>query len=76
MEEPDFLIFASDATLAALWAGALLLLALVALLAERRRLRRQRIDAVGCMPWTAIFLTAAFAATVLLTLALKGWIAG
>jgi len=73
---PEFLLFASDATLAAIWGGALLLLALAAMIAERRRMRRRAIDSVGCMPWTAIFLVAAFAAATLLTMALKGWAAG
>ena len=76
MREPDFLLFASDATLLGLWGGALLLLALVALLADRRRARRKRIDAVGWMPWTPVFLTGFFIGIGLLTVAVKGWLAG
>lgn len=76
MEEPDFLLFASDATLAALAGGGLLLLAVVAGFAERRRLRRSRIDAVGFMPWTAVFLLSFFPGISLLTIALTGWLAG
>jgi hypothetical protein len=74
--EPDFLLFASDATLAAVAGGALLLLAAVSGVAERRRLRRTRIDAVGFMPWTAVFFLSFFPGVVLLALAAKGWLAG
>lgn len=73
---PDFLLFASDATLAALWGGGLLVVALVALMAERLRLRRVNINRVGWVPWTAIFLVAALVGVTLLTLALKGWLTG
>ena len=76
MAEPDFLLFASDATLAAVAGGALLLLAAVSGVAERRRLRRTRIDAVGFMPWTAVFFLSFFPGVVLLALATKGWLAG
>jgi hypothetical protein len=76
MAEPDFLRFASDATVAALAGGALLLLAAFAGLAERRRLRRKHIDAVGFMPWTTVSFLAVFPGLILLTLAMKGWVAG
>lgn len=71
----DFLTFASDAEIAALWGGALLLLAAIATLAERRRMKRARIDRVGWMPWTGLFLTCAVVGTVLLALAVKGLVA-
>jgi hypothetical protein len=76
MHEPAFLLFASDATLAGLWGGALLLVASIAILGERRRLRRKSIDAVGWVPWTTIFLICFFAGAILLALAVKGWVAG
>lgn len=76
MHMPASLLFASDATLAGLIGGALLALALVALLAERLRARRRRIDAVGWVPWTAVFLFCAFAGVAAVTLAVKGWLAG
>ena len=76
MHEHDFLLFASDATLAALAGGALLLLAVWSAMAERRRLRRKRIDAVGFMPWTAVFFLSVFPGVTLLALAVKGWLAG
>lgn len=71
-----FLTFASDAEIAALWGGALLALALVARVAETRRIRRARIDRVGCLPWTGIFLVCAVAGLSLLALAAKGLMAG
>ena len=76
MHEPEFLLFASDATLAALAGGVLLLLALGSAVAERRRLRRTRIDSVGFMPWTAVFFLSFFSGVILLALAAKGWLAG
>jgi hypothetical protein len=76
MREPDFLLFASDATLVGLAGGALLLVAVVAFTGERRRMRRRHIDAVGWMPWTTLFFLSFFCGVVLLALAIKGWIAG
>ncbi|RKF21947.1 hypothetical protein D6851_08010 [Altericroceibacterium spongiae] len=73
--EPDFLLFASDATLLAVWGGACLFVALIAMLAEWRRHRRKVIDAVGWMPWTTIFVLMAFLGTALLTMAVKSWFA-
>ncbi len=74
MKEPDFLLFASDATLAALAGSLLLLIAVASAVAERRRLRRKRIDAVGCMPWTAVFFLAFFPGVTLLALGVMGWL--
>jgi hypothetical protein len=76
MPGKHFLLFASDATLLGALGGALLVLALIAALAERRRARRKAIDAVGWVPWTAIFLMACFGAAGVLALALKGWAGG
>lgn len=42
------------------------LLALVAWLADRRRMRRADPDAVGFMPWTTLFVWAVFAGVLLL----------
>ena len=76
MHEPAFLLFASDATLVGLAGGALLIVAAVALLGERRRLRRKHIDAVGWMPWTTLFFVAFFCGVSLLAVAVAGWIRG
>lgn len=76
MREPEFLRFASDATLVGLVGAAMLLLALVAMVAERRRQRRKAIDAVGWVPWTTVFLVCFFAGTILLALAVMGWVKG
>ena len=44
--------------------------------ADRRRMRRRNLDAVGFMPWTAAFFWSLLAACVLLGLALREWLAG
>ncbi len=69
-------LFASEATWIGVAGGALLLLAGLSLLADRRRARRSRIDDVGWVPWTALFLIAAICGTSLLALAVKGWAGG
>jgi hypothetical protein len=76
MPEPDFLLFASTATWLAVGSGALLAVAAIAWLAERRRNRRKAIDAVGWMPWTTLSFLALFGGIVLLSFAVKGWLAG
>ena len=76
MQEPDFLKFASDATLLGLVAGGLLLLALVAAIAERRRSKRKSIDAVGWVPWLTVFFLAFFPGVILMVFAAKGWLNG
>ena len=76
MQEPDFLKFASDATLLGLVAGGLLLLALVAAIAERRRSKRKSIDAVGWVPWLTVFFLAFFPGVILMVFAVKGWLNG
>lgn len=76
MPVPDFLLFASDATILALVAGALLALSALALWGDRRRRRRREIDAVGLMPWRDIAALACFAGLVLLAMAAMGWIRG
>ena len=60
--EPAWLTFASDAAIMALWGGAFVLAALVALLMDRRRHKRDRIgapDRVGWVPWTLLFVSCA-----------------
>ena len=76
MHEPDFLLFASDATLAGMAGAALLALSFTAWLGDYRRRRRNSIDAVGCMPWSTLSFFAFFVGVVLLALAAKGWLAG
>ena len=62
-------------TLAAAGAAAVALAAL-AWAGDRRRMRRRDPDAVGFMPWTAVFFWSLLAACVLLGLALREWLAG
>ena len=73
---PSFLTFASDADILALWGVGFLLFALVALYMERRRLKRARIDGVGWVPWTGLFLTCAVVGGGLLAVAIPGIIKG
>lgn len=56
-------------------AAIALTVALTAVWAERRRLRRTNLDAVGFMPWTTIYLIAFLIAIVLLGLAAREWFA-
>lgn len=72
----DPLTFASDAELLALWGAGLVLLALMAMAMDRRRLKRGSIDRVGWVPWTGIFLTFAVVGGGLLALALPALIGG
>ncbi|MEL7683336.1 hypothetical protein AAG594_03280 [Citromicrobium bathyomarinum] len=53
------LLFISDAGRVALLGAGFIALALVALVGERVRTKRARIDRVGWVPWTTIFLAAA-----------------
>ena len=47
------------------------LVAIAATLADRRRMRRSDPDAVGFMPWTALFFVALMVACVALGLAAR-----
>ena len=76
MKEPDFLLFASDATLIGIAGGVFLLIAGAAFLGERRRMKRRHIDAVGWMPWSSVSVLATFAGLVLVAVAVSGWLRG
>lgn len=67
---------ASEAEIAGLWGLGCIAIAVIATLAETRRSRRARIDGVGWMPWRAIFLVAALVGGGLISLAVKGLLAG
>ena len=73
---PDFIRFASEATVFGLWGGGMLLLSLTAFIGDRRRMRRKRIDAVGWMPWRDIAALSLFSGFVLLAVAATGWLGG
>ena len=76
MHPPEFLVFANEAQLAALWAAAFLMMAGVARVAESRRIRRARIDRVGWVPWTGLFLVCSVIGVTLMALAAKGLLSG
>ncbi|WP_439646882.1 hypothetical protein [Novosphingobium lentum] len=52
------------------------LLAVWSMWADRRRMRRSNPDAVGFMPWTAVFFVSMFVACVALGLAARAWATG
>lgn len=72
----DFLVFASDAELMALWGLGFVAGALLASLAERRRMKRARIDRLGWMPWTGLFLLCAVIGGGLLAFSVPQLLAG
>ena len=76
---PEWLVFASDATLVALCGAAFILAALVALALDRRRHNRDRIgapDRVGWVPWTLLFLICGVIGAGLLAASLPGVVGG
>lgn len=70
------LTFASDAEIAAIWACGFLLLAVIALVAERRQGKRSQIEKVGWVPWTEVFLGCLMIAGGIGIMAIKGLVAG
>lgn len=72
----EFLTFASDADILAMWGVAFLGLAAFTLIMDRRRNRRARIDRIGWMPWTGLFLTFAVIGGGLLAVAIPGILRG
>lgn len=72
----EFLTFASEAEIIGLWGIALLIIAVIALIGERMRMKRARIDRIGWVPWTNIFMVSAIVGMGLLALAAKGIMAG
>jgi hypothetical protein len=47
------------------------LVAVIAWIADRRRMRRRNLDRVGWVPWTSLFFWALMATVILLALAIK-----
>lgn len=72
----EFLTFASDADILAMWGVGFLGLAAFTLIMDRRRNRRARIDRIGWMPWTGLFLTFAVIGGGLLAVAIPGILRG
>jgi hypothetical protein len=59
-----------------IWGLAALALTITAWIGDHRRMRRTNLDAVGCMPWTSVFLLALLATCLLLGLWARAWFAG
>ncbi len=76
MDIAKALIFASEAEIVALWGAGFLLLAVVALFADKLRSKRKNINRVGFMPWTAIFMGSMIIGGGLLALTLPRVIGG
>lgn len=79
MLQPEFLLFASDAELLALWGAGFWLIAGLALFAEKRRLKREpiaRLEKVGWVPWTTIFMFCAIIGGGLLAVSIPQLLAG
>ena len=76
----DFMLFASDAEELVLVGAAFLMLALLALVGDRRRTRRHRtghhLDRVGWMPWTTLFMVSMIIGGGLLAFALPQALSG
>lgn len=73
LHEPDALRFASEATIAALWAAGCFLAAGFTIWADRRRARRANVDKVGWVPWPKLFFAFALVGVVLAAMAVRGW---
>lgn len=76
MKLMDELLFASDAELAALVGIASIMVASVCLAMERRQTKLARIDRVGWVPWTGLFLMFAILGGGLIALGLPVWLRG
>ncbi|WAT18766.1 hypothetical protein OZN62_04135 [Aurantiacibacter sp. MUD11] len=76
MRLPDWILFASDATVYGLWGGGFLLLSAFSAWGERRRAKRQDVDDVGIMPWRDIGALSGFIGLALMSFAAVGWLAG
>ena len=71
-----FITFASDAEIMALWGVVFVALAMLANVAERLRMKRARLDRLGWVPWTNVFLACLVIGGGLLALSLPRVIAG
>jgi MYXO-CTERM domain-containing protein len=69
--EPEWLLFAGDATWGIIWGAVLLALAGFAMWRDRRRQGRTRPEDVGCMPWMTLSIVLIFAAAAAFLFAAK-----
>lgn len=76
MKLAEVLLFANNAQLAAASGVMCLVLASLARMAEAKRIKRARIDRVGWVPWTGVFLLFAVLGLTLLGLGVPGLLKG
>lgn len=76
MHLPDWIRFASDATIYGLWGGGLLGLSAFCAWRDHRRKKRRDIERVGLMPWRDIGALSGFAGLALMAFAAVGWLGG
>jgi hypothetical protein len=74
LHEPDALRFASEATVAGLWALACFIGAGITIWADLRRAKRRDVDRAGWVPWPKLFFVFALVGIVLAVMAMKGWV--
>lgn len=69
--EPEWLMFAGDATWGLIWGAVFAVLAAFAFWRDRKRAKRTQVDQVGCMPWFTLSIVLMFAAVASLLFAAK-----
>jgi MYXO-CTERM domain-containing protein len=69
--EPEWLLFAGNATWGVIWGIILLALAAFAMWRDRRRNKRTRPEDVGCLPWMTVSVVLLLAAAAAFLFALK-----
>lgn len=69
--EPEWLMFAGDATWGIIWGVGFIVLAVFAGRRDRKRANRASADAIGCIPWSFLSIIFVFAAAAAFLFALK-----
>jgi hypothetical protein len=69
--EPEWLLFAGDATWGIMFGAIFFALAAFAFWRDRKRHTRTNADQIGCMPWMTLSIVLMFAAVAMLLFAAK-----